>query len=187
MNLPEILHRCRSGDELAWETLVRAYQGRIYALALGYVGNAEEARDLAQEAFVRIYRSLPSCRDPQRFLPWAIRIARNVCVDHIRRRAARPPMLEVPLEAEQSLASEDPNPEEHAIARSRRALVYRALRMLSALSREMIILREIQGLPHEEISSLLRIPVGTVKSRANRARLELAKAVLTLSGPDEEA
>ncbi|MCU0612768.1 MAG: sigma-70 family RNA polymerase sigma factor [Candidatus Eisenbacteria bacterium] len=185
MELTELLQRCRNGDELAWEALVRTYQGRIYGIAYGYVGNAEEARDLAQEVFVRIYRKLTTCRDPQRFLPWMVRIARGVCVDHLRRAKARPPAHDVPIEEDVSLADDDPNPEQHAITNARKRLVYRGLRTLSVINREIIVLKEMQGLPQEEIASMLKVPLGTVKSRANRARIELAKAILALGGGPE--
>ncbi|MBN1426495.1 sigma-70 family RNA polymerase sigma factor [Candidatus Fermentibacteria bacterium] len=185
MDLPELLQRCRTGDELAWETLVRAYQGRIYGIAYGYVGTTEEARDLAQEVFVRIYRKLHTCRDPERFLPWMVRITRGVCVDHLRRVKARPPAHDVPVDEDIHLAADGPDPEQSAMLNARKRLIYRALRMLSAINREIIVLKEMQGMPQEEIASMLRVPLGTVKSRANRARIELAKAVVTLGGGPE--
>lgn len=185
MELTELLQRCRTGDELAWETLVRTYQGRIYGIAYGYVGNAEEARDLAQEVFVRIYRKLHTCRDPERFLPWMVRISRGVCVDHLRRAKARPPVHDVPADDNIDLAADGPDPEQHALVNARKHLIYRAMRMLSAVNREIIVLKEMQELPQEEIASMLRVPLGTVKSRANRARIELAKALISLGGGPE--
>ena len=92
MDLSAILRRCREGDELAWEALVRQFQARIYGLAYHFVGNAEDARDLAQETFIRLYQNLALCPDENGFLPWIIRIARNACIDHLRRKKARPPV-----------------------------------------------------------------------------------------------
>jgi len=185
MDLPELLQRCRKGDELAWETLVRRNQARIYSIAYGYVANAEEARDLAQEVFVRIYQKLNTCRDPERFLPWMARIARSVCIDHLRRVKARPPAHDMVIDESVALAANGCDPEQHAIVNARKRLVYRAMRMLSAVNREIIVLKEMQGLPQEEIASMLRVPLGTVKSRANRARIELAKAIIALGGGPE--
>lgn len=182
MDLETLLQRCRAGDELAWEALVRAYQGRVYGLAVHYVGGSEEARDVAQEVFIRIYRKLDRCQDAQHFLPWLIRIARNTCIDHLRRRKARPPASDLPAEELSTLASGYPTPEDDWQTVSRRQLVHRAIQALGELNREMILLRDIQGLSLEEIAKTLEIPLGTVKSRCNRARLELTKKVLALSG-----
>ena len=98
MNLSVILSRCKAGDALAWEALVRQFQSRIYGIAYHYVGNPEDARDLAQEVFVRIYQNLGSSTDEQMFLPWIIRIARNACIDHLRRKRARSQGRDVALD-----------------------------------------------------------------------------------------
>jgi len=182
MDLGLLLERCRRGDELAWEALVRAHQSRIFALAYHYVGNAEEARDLAQDIFVRIYKGLDSCTEPERFVPWMIRVGRNACVDHLRRRRARPPGHDVPVEEVFDLRAPGPNPEEEWLANRRRRLVHLALRALSDVNREIIVLKDIQGLSLEEIATMLGVPLGTVKSRSNRARLELARKVMALGG-----
>jgi len=182
MDLGQLLERCRQGDELAWERLVRQHQSRIHALTFHYVGNSEEARDLTQDVFVRIYKNLDSCTEPAHFVPWTIRIARNACIDHLRRRKARPPTQDLPVEEVYDLASRGPNPEEAYAADSRKRLVHLALQSLSELSREIIVLKDIQGLQFDEIASLLDVPIGTLKSRSNRARIELARKVLALSG-----
>jgi RNA polymerase sigma-70 factor (ECF subfamily) len=109
-----------------------------------------------------------------------IRVARNVCLDRVRARRVRPPASDIPADELADLAGTGGSPEEEYVASSRRQLFYRALRKLTGISREMILLKEIQGLQIEEIASMLRIPLGTVKSRSNRARLELARNVLAL-------
>lgn len=182
MEQAELLERCRRGDELAWEELVRRHQARVYGIALGYTGSGEEARDVAQEVFIRVWKRLDSCPSPELFQPWLVRIARNACVDHLRRRKARPPARDVPADELRTLAATGPDPEEHAAVESRRALVYRALQKLSEINREMILLKDVQGLALEEIAQMLNVPLGTVKSRTNRARLELARAVMALQG-----
>ncbi len=181
MDLGLILERCRQGDELAWEALVREYQGRIYGIAVHYLANPEDARDMAQEIFVRIFRNLHLCTEPRWFVPWAIRIARNLCVDQLRRRKARPPSQDLEVD-DMSIASRDLNPEQQWAETSRRRLVRRALRDLTDLNREIIVLRDIEGLPLEEIAAVLHVPLGTIKSRCNRARIELARRVQQLSG-----
>jgi len=180
MDLELILQRCREGDELAWEALVREYQGRIYAVAYHLLGNPEDARDTAQEIFIRIYRNLHVCRDAQWFVPWAIRIARNVCIDQLRRRKARPPAQDLDAEEMRDLPVREPDPEQSWLEASNRRLVRKALLGLTALNREIIVLRDIQALPLEEIARMLNVPLGTVKSRCNRARIELAGKVREL-------
>ena len=185
MEITELLRRCRAGDQLAWEQLVRRYQARVCAVAYGYVGSDDEARDLAQEIFVRVYKKLDTCRDPERFLAWLIRIARNACLDHLRRLKVRPPRHDVPADSLFNLRDSNPTPEEAWLKDARKQLVYRAMRNLSKINCEIILLKDMQGLALEEIADMLGIPLGTVKSRSNRARLELARAVTALGGPPD--
>lgn len=175
-----LVRRCRRGDALAWEALVRAYQGRVYAVAHHYMRNREEARDVAQEIFIRIYRKLETFRGGETFLPWMMKLARNACLDKLRERAARPPSSDIPVDEGPELADASPSPEENSETSARRRLLYRALDGMSEKGREMILLKEIQGLKLEEISDLLDLPVGTVKSRSSRARLELATTLRRL-------
>jgi RNA polymerase sigma-70 factor (ECF subfamily) len=183
MELAELLQRCRDGDELAWEALVRQHQSRVYAIAYGYTGRPDEACDLAQEIFVRVFRKLDTCERPDAFLPWLIRIARNAGIDHLRRRKARPPRQDIPVESMHDLRGDEPDPEEELMRDQRKRLVLRGLQRLSKINREIILLKDIQGLPLEEIARILDLPLGTVKSRSSRARVELAKAVQTLLVP----
>jgi RNA polymerase sigma-70 factor, ECF subfamily len=185
MDVSDLVERCKSGDDLAWEALVRQYQSRIYGIAYTYVGNVEDARDLAQDIFVQIYRKLDTCREPERFLPWIIRIARNSSVDFIRRQKARPQRTETPADEIPYLQTSEPGPDELSETASQKRLVQKGLQRLSEISREIILLRDMQGLPLAEIAKLLRVPLGTIKSRSNRARLELAQAVLALQGKTE--
>ncbi len=183
MDLSLILARCKAGDSLAWEALVRGYQSRVYGIAYYYVRNVEDARDLAQDIFVRVYQNLNSCADAPMFLPWIIRIARNACIDYLRRRSSRSPGgRNVPIEEIPDLVDRGDNPEQAWASNSRKRLIYKALQQLTELNREIILLKEIQGLQLEEIASLLQVPLGTVKSRSNRARIELARKVMALSG-----
>jgi len=172
-----LIDRCRQGDGLAWEALVRLYQGRVYSVAWHYMRDSEEARDMAQEIFIRVYRKLDTFQGGETFLPWMMKLARNACLDRLREKAARPPLSDVPVEEGIQLPDQGPSPEEATEASVRRRLLYSALERMSDMGREMILLKEIQGLKLEEISDLLQIPIGTVKSRSNRARFELAVAL----------
>ena len=178
IDLDALLARCRRGDALAWEEMVRRYQGRIFGFALYYLRDREEARDAAQEIFVRLYRHLDEITDGGTFVPWLFRLARNCCIDRLRRLGARAP--QDPLQVDPP--STAPSPEDALLADARRTLLYRALATLSDVNREIVLLKDIHQLKLEEIGSLLRIPVGTVKSRSSRARSELAKALRSLAG-----
>ena len=181
MNEPrDLIARCRQGDDLAWEALVRSYEGRVYAVAFHYLRNREEARDTAQDIFVKVYQNLHTLLDDKPFLPWLLRLARNACIDRIRRLRVRTPEREVAVESVPEIRAATPTPEEDSLRTARQRLVYRALGELTETNREMILLKEIQGLKLEEIASLLEVPLGTVKSRSKRARVQLGKAILTL-------
>jgi RNA polymerase sigma-70 factor (ECF subfamily) len=180
MDFPQVLALVRRGDELAWESFVRHFQGRVFGLAYHYTAQAEDARDLTQDVFVRVYQNLALIPGEAGCLPWIIRIARNACIDHLRRRKARPPLWDLPAEELFDLRSTDQNPEEAHLEAVRKTMVHRALQELTDLNREVILLKEIQGLGLEEIAAILDVPVGTVKSRSNRARLELAQKLVAV-------
>ena len=180
LELADLLDRCQQGDDLAWEAVVRRFQNRIFGIAVHYLRDREEARDAAQEVFIRLYEQLPKLKSRDTFVPWLLRLARNVCIDRLRRIAARTPKHAVPVDASWDIASSEPTPEERGFAAARSRLLYRALGTLTSQSREIVLLKEIQQLKLREIAELLELPVGTVKSRSHRARVELADAVRAL-------
>ena len=163
---------------------MRHFQPRIYGFALHYMRDDEEARDTAQEIFIKMYRHLDDFRDGQAFMPWMLRLARNCCIDRIRSRQARPQDHQVTAQTLEC-ASRDSSPEETLLEDARRVLFYRALATLTATSREIVLMKDIQEMRISEISSRLGLPTGTVKSRSNRARSELAKAVRSLETATE--
>ncbi len=178
----QLIDRCRQGSDLAWEALVRRFEGRVYGIAMHYLRDREEARDAAQDVFVKIYGNLHTLKEDKPFLPWMLRIARNACIDRIRRLKVRTPDVAVPLEEspEIQIPTDGPTPEEALMQGAREGLVHRALDALSAGNREMILLKDIQGLKLEEIAEMLDLPLGTAKSRSHRARIELGKAIQSL-------
>ena len=180
-DLSTLIDGCRAGDALAWEAFVRRFQGRMFALAYSYVGDREDARDLAQEIFVRLYEARAQWLTGEEFLPWLFRVARNRSVDFLRRRKVRTPPATVDEAAVAELADPAPSAEARALDSDRRGLLHAALRGLSAINREIVVLRDVHGLPIQQVASILGIPLGTVKSRASRARVELAERVLALA------
>jgi RNA polymerase sigma-70 factor (ECF subfamily) len=179
-DLDTLLERCRRGDELAWEALVRRYQGRVFGLSFHFLRDREEARDAAQEVFIKVYQRLDTLKEGQSFLPWLLRTVRNSCIDRQRRLRVRTPEIAVPYEEALEIPAAGPSPEETSMLDARQSLLYRALGELSEKSREMILLKDTQELKLEEIAELLSLPLGTVKSRTSRARVELARAVRSL-------
>jgi len=179
-DLDTLLLRCRRGDASAWEALVRRFEARIYGFALHYLKDREEARDVSQEIFVKMYQHLGAVRDARTYLPWMLRLARNCCIDRLRSRNAR---IGGPLAAEDRVgerACREASPEEALLSDARRNLFYRALATLNAANRQIVLLKDIRELTLSDISTRLGLPLGTVKSRSNRARLELARAVRML-------
>jgi RNA polymerase sigma-70 factor (ECF subfamily) len=180
-DLDILLVQCRRGDPLGWEALVRRYQARIYGFALHYLRDPEEARDAAQEIFIKMYQHLDGVRDGHAFLPWMLRLARNGCIDRIRSRKARAlDLATATAGVTAEPASSEASPEDSLLKTARRGLLYRALATLTATSRQVVLLKDIEQLQLSEISTRLGLPLGTVKSRSNRARLELAKAVRSI-------
>ncbi len=181
-DLATLIESCRAGDDLAWEAFVRRFQGRVYALAYSYVGDREDARDLAQEIFIRLFETRDRWAVGDEFMPWLIHVARNRSVDFLRRRKVRRPPVAVHEDEGYQIADRQPSPETRAVAASQRSLLHQALQGVSALSREILVLRDVHGLPVQQVASVLGVPVGTVKSRASRARLELIARVRALGG-----
>jgi len=173
-----LMERCRRGDALAWEVLVRTYQSSVVAVTRHYLRDPEEARDVAQDVFIRLYERLDSFSGGDTFRAWLLRMARNASIDRLRRLKARPPVSDVSLE--DAMLAGDDDPERNAAENARGRLVRRAVAQLGDKHREVLLLKEIQGLKLEEVAEVLGLPVGTVKSRSNRARLELAAALLKL-------
>ena len=179
MKLEDLVERCRRGDALAWESLVRQTQARVYGLAYHYLRSPEDARDVAQDVLIRFYRKLDRF-DGTNVLNWLLHLTRNASVDLIRRRRSRPPAEDVVVDESLPLRAPGESAEAEWARNTHRRMVRRAIDRLSKLSREVVLLKEIEGLNFSEISKLLGVPVGTVKSRSHRARLELARKVLEI-------
>jgi RNA polymerase sigma-70 factor, ECF subfamily len=173
----ELVRRCRAGDSVAWEQVVHEYSRRVYNLAYRFTGRHESAEDLTQEVFVRVYRSLEQY-DPQAgdLANWLMRLARNLVIDDYRRRGRTPTDVGEDLtDHEYRLESHLDSPDRGVELQERSSQVHVAISKLPPDLRECVILRDIEEMAYQEIVDILRIPVGTVKSRINRGRIELAK------------
>jgi len=180
MELNILLKLCRAGNQLAWEELVRSHQARVFGIAFSYLGNIEDAKDITQEVFLKIYQNLGMQIDAEAFLPWVCRICQNACIDHFRRAGARPPVRDVPAEEVQDRISHHQDPEQALLRKSCNQRLLEGMRRLTSLNRQLILLKEVRGMSLLEVAALLRIPLGTVKSRSNRARIELAQKLTEL-------
>lgn len=168
-----LIAQSQRGDVDSFDRLVAAHEDRIYHAAYRITGNAEDARDAAQEAFVKAFRALPRYRHEAAFGTWLHRIAVNASLDIVRRRPQAPP---VPLE-EVVLPAQTHNPDTEAERHEVQRRVHDALRRLAPDHRVIVVLRDLQGLAYEEIAEVLRMPIGTVRSRLSRAR-EALRALL---------
>ena len=179
----QIVQRVLQGDVNAFEKLVLEYEKSVYAITQRMTGNAEDAADMTQETFIKAYNSLSSFRGDSKFSVWLYRIATNVCLDFLRSRSRKPTVsLSVEdddgEEVELDIADESQSPERLLERGLTRDAVRRGLNALSPEYRQILLLREIQGLSYEEISDVLTLEVGTVKSRIFRARKRLCAFLL---------
>lgn len=177
-----VIERVRSGDTNAFEALVTAYQKQIYNLTLRYVSNPEDAADLTQEAFLRAYRSLDSFRGDSRFSVWLYRLTTNVCIDLLRSRGrSSASSLTVENEDEEPEELDIPDgrfePQKELERRELQRAVQEGLQSLTEDAREIVILRELEGLSYAEIGDRLGLEPGTVKSRLFRARKALCDSL----------
>ena len=166
------------GDANAFETLVLEYEKNVYNIALRMTGNSEDAADMTQEAFIKAYNSLQSFRGDSKFSVWLYRIVSNVCLDFLRSKNRRPTVsLSVEdddgEDAQLDVADESQSPELLLDRKLTRYSVRRGLDSLPPDYRQILLLREIQGLSYDEIAQALSLEVGTVKSRIFRARKRL--------------
>ena len=179
----QIVRRVLEGDVNAFEDLVTEHEKGVYAIAQRMTGNAEDAADMTQETFIKAYNSLSSFRGDSKFSVWLYRIATNVCLDFLRSRSRKPTVsLSVEdddgEETQMDIADESQSPEQLLERGLTRDAVRRGLKSLSPEYRQILLLREIQGLSYEEISQTLALEVGTVKSRIFRARKRLCAFLL---------
>lgn len=172
----DLVRLAQEGQAAAFEALVERHQARVYSLALRLTGNPHDAFDMAQEALLKAFLSLPSFRGQSAFSTWLHRITTNVCLDEMRKRGRRP-LLAVEREDDDAPPRVHPDPapgpEAEALRREERRAIERAIAALPEEFRVPLVLRDLQGFSYEEIADLTGLPLGTVKSRIHRARLQL--------------
>jgi RNA polymerase sigma-70 factor (ECF subfamily) len=174
-----LVSRCLRGDETAWEELVRLHTRKVYALCFRFTGSASEAQDLTQEVFLRVFRTVRTFRSSEgSFATWLSRVTRNLLIDHYRRtrqeRITDSIEEQLPM-LEEVGAAASARPDQTVAGREASEILQATLQKLSPDLREAVILRDLQEMEYREIAEVLQIPEGTVKSRINRGRAELAR------------
>jgi RNA polymerase sigma-70 factor (ECF subfamily) len=181
---PDLLlaRRAAGGRADAWEELIALYGERVYNLAFHFAGSAPDADDLTQEIFLRLYQNLRSYRGDVPLAGWALRLSRNLCIDHYRRARHERRAVAVSEEVLARLPAGDDDPHARAHKRQQLREVYRALEQMPEELAEVVLLRDLQGWTLEETAAGLDLPLGTVKSRLHRARLDLAARITAKLG-----
>jgi len=175
-----LVERCLRGDESAWEELAKTYTRRVYSLCYRFTGNEAQAQELTQEVFLRVFKNLKSFRAAEgSLLTWLSRLTRNLLIDHYRRsrldRATD--SLEEQLPTLEQASGADMRTEGIIETREASEIIHAGLRRLSPELREAVILRDLEQMEYREIARVLNVPEGTVKSRLNRGRAELARVL----------
>ena len=176
-----IFQRAADGDQAAWDTIVRTYRRKVFNVAYRFVGTYDEAEDLTQEIFLKVFRSLNTFDRRANFQTWLISVSRNYCIDRYRSGRRDREVFAREVDAS-TVQAEAPglNPYARVELQDRVALLREALRALSPPLRTAVLLRDIHELSYQEIADQLGVAEGTVKSRINRGRAELARRIEAL-------
>ena len=176
-----LIAQCLSGDQAAWETIVRQNWRKVFNVAYKFVGKHDEAEDLTQDIFLKIFKALKTFDRRANFQTWIISISRNFCIDHYRSvRKERQTIAREVDTADLQPPSRERTPYALAEHQDLRAQLRQALEALPETLRTAVVLRDLQELSYQEIADRLALPEGTVKSRINRGRLELARQLKRL-------
>jgi RNA polymerase sigma-70 factor, ECF subfamily len=169
-----LIEQCLSGDQAAWEAIVKQNWRKVFNVAYKFVGKHDEAEDLTQDIFLKIFKALNTFDRRANFQTWIISISRNLCIDHYRSvRKERQTIAREVDTGDLQPASTDRGPYHAAEHQDLRGLLRQGLQALPATLRTAVVLRDLQELSYQEIAEQLGLPEGTVKSRINRGRIEL--------------
>jgi len=170
-----LIEQCLAGDQAAWDAIVRQHWRKVFNVAYKFVGKHDEAEDLTQDIFLKIFKALNTFDRRANFQTWIISISRNLCIDHYRSVRKERQMIAREVDAcDLQPASRDRGPYAAAEHQDLRAMLQKALQTLPVTLRTAVVLRDLQELSYQEIADRLGLPEGTVKSRINRGRIELA-------------
>lgn len=182
----QLIARARGGDEIAFRTLLGKYERAVFSICLRMVRNRDEAADLAQDSFIKVFAMLERYNPSYAFSSWLFKITSNLCIDYLRKRRIETFAMDAPIDGEKGeiqrqYKAPDPDPEEEFIRKEKMQRLNEAIENLPPHYRIMLVLRHQENLSYEEIANSLDIPLGTVKARIHRAR-EMLKS--SLKGKD---
>jgi len=184
-DIEALIQRCLHGDQAAWERIVRLHWRRVFNVAYKFVGTHDQAEDLTQDIFLKVFKSLETFDRRANFQTWLISVSRNLCIDHYRSVRKERQTIDRDVDAnELSPAAVDAGPIAALEQRDRVTLLREALASLPDTLRTAVLMRDIQELSYQDIAARLDLPEGTVKSRINRGRTELARQIKRLRGDD---
>jgi RNA polymerase sigma-70 factor (ECF subfamily) len=177
----ELIERCLHGDQLAWEAIVRLHWRKVFNVAYKFVGKHDEAEDLTQDIFLKIFKSLGTFDRRANFQTWLISVSRNLCIDHYRSVRKERETIDRDVDpGDLSPTSHEVSPYAALEQRDRVVMLRDAMESLPDALRTAVLLRDIRELSYQEIADQLHLPEGTVKSRINRGRTELARQIRLL-------
>jgi RNA polymerase sigma-70 factor (ECF subfamily) len=179
----DLIERFQDGDLYAFDLIVKRYKNQLMNFVYRFLGNSEEAEDLVQETFLRVYRNRRAYQKVAKFSTWIYTIAGNLAKTELRKRKRRKFFSISDLgynEKDYDISDEAYNPEKEVDSRMKEEIIHREINQLSPKFRQVILLRDVQQLSYEEISQIVKIPLGTVKSRVNRGRLKLQEKLKIL-------
>jgi RNA polymerase sigma-70 factor (ECF subfamily) len=183
--LEALIQRCLKGDQAAWEAIVRQHWRKVFNVAYKFVGRHDEAEDLTQDIFLKIFKSLDTFDRRANFQTWLISVSRNLCIDHYRSVRKERETIDRDVDTnELAPAAPEAGPIAALEQRDRVMLLREAMASLPETLRKAVLMRDIQELSYQEIADRLKLPEGTVKSRINRGRTELARQIRKLRGED---
>ena len=183
----ELIERCLAGDQHAWEQIVRMHWRKVFNVAYKFVGKHDEAEDLTQDIFLKIFKSLSSFDRRANFQTWLISVSRNLCIDHYRSVRKERETIDRDVDPGDLMpVSAEVSPYAQLEHRDRVSMLREAMTALPDTLRTAVLLRDIQELTYQEIADRLELPEGTVKSRINRGRTELARQIQRLKHQYDE-
>ena len=181
MDLDTVIRECLAGSQGAWETLVNTFAKRIFNMAYQFSGSRQEAEDRTQEVFLKLHGALPKYDFGKNFTAWLLTLAKNHLIDDYRRTKWEKTQRDDFDDRVLAQPAHD-GPETSLVEKETKAFVWEGLNRLSADMRMVILLRDLQGKSYEEVAEILSLPLGTVKSRVNRARIQLAQVLRECRG-----
>ena len=180
-----VIERCLQGDQSAWDLIVRQHWRKVFNVAYKFVGTHDEAEDLAQDIFLKIFKSLDTFDRRANFQTWLVSVSRNLCIDHYRSVRKERETIDRDVDASELMpVSKTQGQLAMLEQRDRVELLREAMSELPKTLRTAVLMRDIQEMSYHEIAEKLRLPEGTVKSRINRGRNELARQIRKMRGED---